>query len=530
MPAEAGLTSGGAPVAPVLMKRRILASVLIPFGLAAASPAAGAVSAASALPVDIAPAIAAAQQAGQRDDCAGVLRALDPLVPALETGAQRTDVQRMRMLCLGREARIEELDEVQRELVELLPRDGVVRAFGVLIAADQKRFADAADQLATLAATAPASLDMFSAAAIREISGQLAEPGGRATRERMLIALARADWAPADQPDMRAGFAEAAISALAERGETADAEGLLERIDQPDTLTTMVVDRHYASLWPVIEARLGPAGSLAADRYARDRLDAFATSPDTEGALRDAADAMLMLGRYQDVVDMTGQTGIATGMSRDAVQIVLLRGRALDMLGRKDEVVQLLRGFAGVDLARTPGATMALITYVEFLDDNRRWAQGLEAARAAKVQGAGVFNDFGLRWLDRTEICTLSALGRTSEADAALARLRPLAAQNHAAVIEALLCARRDGEAAALALSAFKDEEAGTELVFQFQPSGSLWAATPSRLRDLWAAFLARPDVKAAFERRGRILPRAFWPSREPRAIPRGRGAGSALT
>lgn len=495
--------------------------------LVAARPAQ---AAPSALPDDLGSAITAAKAAAQREDCPGVLGALDPLVPGLDKGDERTFVQRMRLLCLGRENRLDELGKVQRELVELLPRDGVVRAFGVLIAADERRFVDAADQLATLAATSPATLDMLSAAAIREISNQLRRADAREARDKMLIALARSDWAPADHPDMRTGFAEVAIRALVSRGDTAEAESLLERIDEPELLTAMMVDRQYMALWPTIEARLGPAGSVAADRYARASLGTFGTSPNSETALRDAADAMLMLGRYQDVVDMTEQVGVATGMSREAVQIILLRARALAMLKRGDVAEQMLRAFTTIDLDRTPDATMALITHAELLDEAGRSAQGLEAARSARVRAAGILNDFGLRWLDRTEVCTLSALGRTAEAAAALGRLKPLAWQNHAAVIEALLCAHRDGEASALALEAFKDDDAGTELVFQFQPTGALWAATPSRLRDLWAGFLARPEIRTALERKGRVLPKPYWPSRAPRAIPRSPGSGASLT
>lgn len=484
----------------------------------------------SAPPADLRTAITAAQAAAAQEDCAGVLRALDPLVPTLEKGDDRIFVQRMRLLCLGREARLAELGSVQRELVEQLPRDGVVRAFGVLIAIDEKRFADAADQLAILAGTARASLDMISSAAIREIVNQLRKADALEPRDKMLIALARADWAPADQPDMRNAFAEIAISALVRRGDVAEAEGLLERIDEPEQLSAMLVDRHYTALWPAIATRLGPAGSASADRYARDKLDAFGTSPDSQIALRDAADAMLMLGRYQDVVDMTESVGVATGMSRESVQTVLLRARALAMLGRKDDAEALYTKFTAIDVERTPEATTALITYAEFLDDTGRWAKGLEATREARTRGARIFNEFALRWLDRTKVCTLSALGRTAEANAALGRLKPLVEQNHAAVIEAMLCAHRDGEASAIALGAFKDDDAGTALIFQFQPTGALWAAAPSRLRDLWAAFLTRPEVKAAFERKGRILPKAYWPSRTPRAIPRRPADGSALT
>jgi hypothetical protein len=183
-----------------------------------------------------------------------------------------------------------------------------------------------------------------------------------------------------------------------------------------------------------------------------------------------------------------------------------------------------------LDATKSPEITTPLITYPELLDDTGQSAKALEAARAARIKGAGVINPFGMRWLDRTEICALSALGRTAEASAAITQIKTYTSDNHAAVIEALLCARRDAEASELALKAFADKDAGTELIYQFQPGGSIPGAGPSRLRDLWAAFLTKPAIKAAFEKRGRIMPRAYWPGTKPRDIPRRPANGENLT
>ncbi|QTH23007.1 hypothetical protein HRJ34_05690 [Rhizorhabdus wittichii] len=484
------------------------------------------------LPADTArqEAIGRAQQAAAADDCAGVLGALDPLVPGLAQGDQRTLIQRLRLICLGREGRFEELAEVQHELTVAMPRDGTVRAFGVIIALGEERFADAADQLATLAASSPSSLNILTGAAVREISTRLQQSNALAVRNRMMIALARADWEPSDIPELRTGFAEGAISALLDEGQPDEAEGLLERIEQPELLSSMLVDRHYAPIWRAVESRLGPAGGLSVDNFARDKLGTYVDMPTSDTALRDAANAMLLLGRYPDLIDMTDDVAVREGMSRDEVQTVLMRARALAVLGRTAEADRVLAPFMTLDPARSPEIVTALITYPEFLDETGQSARALETARAVRDRGASVINGFGMRWVDRTEICALSALGRTAEAGAAIDRLKPRFGENHAALIESLLCAKRDAEASEFALKAFADKDAGTELIYQFQPEGSIWGAGPSRLRDLWTAFLARPAIKAAFEKRGRILPRAYWPGAKPREIPRRPAAGENLT
>jgi len=479
---------------------------------------------------DVQSAIGKAQQAATREDCAGVLAALDPLIDGLAAGPQRNLIQRMRLVCLSEQGRVADLPVVQRELAVSMPRDGVVKAFGVLIAADENRFADAADQIASLAETSPRSLDVLSGAAVRAISLKLAEDHARAVRGRMLIALARADWEPADIPELRIGFAEGAIEALIDQGEAAEAEGLLERIGQPEQLAAMAVDRHFAKLWPALEARLGPASATSVERFARDKLSAYGDSPDSDVALRDAADAMLLLGHYQDVVDMTQDVRIVDGMSREAVRTILYRARALAALRRNEEVDRLLAPFLALDIQHVPAASTALVSYAEFLDEAGKPAKALVVTREARAKAGDLLTDLGKRWLDRTEVCTLAALGRTAEASSAMDTLKKLSDQNPSAAIEALLCAGRDAEASQLTLKAFDDSDAASDLVVQFQPTGSLLAPAPSRLRALWTSFLARPEVRAAFERKGRILPRVLWPDPKPRPIPRRPANGAAMT
>jgi hypothetical protein len=475
-------------------------------------------------------ALGKAHDAAEHEDCAGVLQALDPLVPGLSKGPQRILVQRMRLVCLGVEGRAGELPAVQQELAQAMPRDGMVKAFGVLIAADQNRFVDAANQLAALADTSPGSLNVLTGAAVRAITMKLVEDHDHEAHARMVIALARADWEPEDLPDLRIGFAEDAIGALIDQGDASEAEGLLDRIDQPELLAEMMTDRHYTKLWPALGERLGPAGTTSVDQFAVDRFAALSAAPDSETAVRDAANAMLLLGRYPDVLDLTDTIPVVDGMSSDAVRALLFRARALAAMRRNGEVDRLFARFMALDPRKSPTVTTALVSYAEFLDEIGQPVRALAVAREARAKAGDLLTDLGKLWLDRTEICTLSTLGRTVEANAAITAIKAHSDQNQAAAIEALLCAKRAAEASRIALKAFADEDAAGDLLEQFQPTASLWGAAPSRLRDLWTGFLARPEIKAAFERRGRILPRNYWPDPKPRAIPHHTASGENLT
>ncbi|MFZ5704286.1 MAG: hypothetical protein ACOY5R_03375 [Pseudomonadota bacterium] len=474
---------------------------------------------------DLAAALVGAREAASREDCKGVLAILDP-VAANFTGDDRKMVQRMRLLCLAREARFLEMAAVQRELAEASPRDGLVLAYGVIVAAGENRFRDAADQLARLARQTPGSLDVLTGSGVREIARRLGSdrsPEAQTARGDMVIALAQANWEPADVPDLGTALAGEAVGTLVKANRIDEADALLDRIDDPETLSSLLIDRDYAPLWPSVERRLGPSGKIALEGYALEKLADYGDMQDSEPALRDAANALLLLGRAKEAADLTARSEIAEGMSEQRMEIAMLHGRALALTGREAEAADYMSTLLTLDLVKTPDAGPALITYAEYLDEIGRPAQALVIARAIQVKGKGILSDFAMRWIDRSEVCALGALGRGAEAAGPIERLKSLAWQNHAATIEALLCLKRDAEAAQLAVKGLADDQVAGELIVQFQPTGALWAAPPSRLRDLWAGLLARPDVRAAFEKRGRIAPKTYWPSREPQPIPRRR-------
>ena len=465
----------------------------------------------------------AAVELGRSGDCGGVLARLDPLLAQFGPGAERNVIQRLRLACLGPVGREAELGEVQRELAAALPRDGYVRSYGILIAATEGRFEEAAQQLAALAEDDPGSLKMVSGRSWRGIAQKLNERAQYALRDRVFVALARADWQPQDRPDMRDALAQGAIEALLAKKEIDEAAGLLDRVEVPELLYAMATERLYEPLWPQIEARLGPQTGAAVDQFARTRLEDFARSPDDAHARRDAVRAFILLGRYAEAAEVAGTVAVADGMDEDDVAAVRYHSQALAALGKRAEAAERLGGFARLDLAKTPEAVSGLVGYAELLDEQGRSAEALAAARSTLALGSDALSPWGRMWLKRTEACALEAMGRTAEARAAGGELRGAADQNPAAAIEALLCLKRDGEAAAIAVKALGTNESASAIADQFQPDGAIWAPAQSRLRALWTSFLARPDVKAAFERRARILPRPLWPSRTPRAIPRAR-------
>ncbi|MFS0736686.1 hypothetical protein ABC347_06520 [Sphingomonas sp. 1P06PA] len=505
----------GALIGAALIAAPAIAAPSLPSTLRPAAPPSG----------DVASTLAQAIELGRKGDCQGALALLDPLSRRLPPGDDRNRTDLLRLGCLGPADRVAEIAPLQRALAEAIPKNGVVRSYGVMAAALGGRFADAGEQLAGLAEEDPASLRMISGEVWRGIVQKLTEEDRFPLRDRLFIALARADWQPTDRPELRDSVAQGAIDALLDRKEVAEAELLLPRIEMPEILFSMATERQYQPLWPAIEARMGPASGRVVDRFAAQQLAAFTTSPDDPRVRRDTIRAFILLGRYAEAGELADGIAIGPGMSEDAVRSVLYHGQALAALGRRDAAIALVRPFGALDIKTAGPGVAGVVNLAELLDEAGQPDEALAVARRALAGEDSALSPWGRGWLRRTEVCALSALGRSADVRAASDAIKATASENEPAAIEALLCANRADEAAALAIKTLGTREGASNVADQFQPEGALWAPAKSRLRALWEPLLARADVKAAFERSARILPQPLWPARQPRPIPRVPGA-----
>ncbi|WP_076071252.1 hypothetical protein [Sphingomonas montana] len=475
-------------------------------------------------------AIAEAFALGQKGDCRGLLARLDPLVVGLAPGADRNAAQLLRLNCLAPAGRGDELVAVHRELVAADPANPIVRGFGVSIAAGTGDMKGAGQQLAVLAEQTPEALNGISGRLWRAVAQSLSEAKETALRDRIAIALARADWQPADLPGLRGDVAEGAIDALVRRGEIVEAGQLLPRVTAPESLFEMAIMRDHAPIWPQVEAQMGPQSGRAVDAFAADRLAAFAASPDDATTRLGAVRALVLLGRFDQASETAADVAIADGMDEDAVAMVRLDAQARAVTGERAAAIARLQPFSGVDFARTPVAVSGIIALAETLDEAGRANEALAAARLGLTRGGGALSPYGTAWLKRTEACALAALGQGTAAQAATAALRARADDNPAAAIEASLCAGQDDAATTLAVATLGTAEGAALIADQFQPDDALWIPGGSRLRAMWTTFLKRPAVAAAFEKRARILPEALRPSRNPRAMPRSAGTDRSTT
>jgi hypothetical protein len=457
----------------------------------------------------------------QSDQCSDLLQLTDPAVPRL-SGKDRDVVQLLRIPCLGASGRGNEVPGIYAEMIAVEPNNPMIRSVGVFVAAATSDYVEAGKRLSQLAEDNPEALNAITSALARGIAQQLTQANQIALRDRLFLALARADWQPQDRPDMRDSLAQGAIEALLEKKQVDEASTLLPRVTMPELLASMATERLYEPLWPAIEARLGPHSEKAVDPFAIARLADLSRNPNDERVLRDAVRAFLLLGRYPEASELAGRVPVADGMSEEAVTIVRYHAQALSAEGKPADAIARMKPFTTLDVAKTPAAVSGLVSLAEVLDENGREPEAFDVARDALARSGDAVSPWGVSWLKRTQACALGAMGRKAEANAIGDTLRANVKDNEAAAIEGLLCLGRLDDAAKLAVATLATSEGAGNLVDQFQPDGAFWASSPSRLRALWAPLLARPDVKAAFNKRARILPRALWPQRSPRPIPRG--------
>jgi hypothetical protein len=515
---------------------RALPAIAAALAALAASPSAMAAIPASPGRVAAVPSVDAAVSRAlplaKANDCKGVLALLDPAVAggAGRGSTGRFSAQLLRLPCLSAAGREREVAPVLAELRAQAPDNALIRGYQILDDVDTQHYAQAADDLAAAADQRSRALAMVPGELWRQVAQALTLGNDPARRDRTALALALADWNPADRPELAETLAANGIGALLDKHALDDARALLGRIHRPPTLWEMAVERRYAALWPEIERMIGPAGGTVIDGYARTALDAYASAPQDEHAMLDATMAFSYLGRFDDVTTTAAATRIAPGMSESQVDIVLADADAQAAAGHRDAALARLRPLAAADLAATPEAAGALIGLAEQLEDAGRYEEELGVADAGLGTKAGYFSGYGLAWLKRNRVCALTGLKRSADAKAAGDALKASASDNQAAAIEGLLCAGREGEAATIAVAALATPEGADRLADQFQPDGALLPHAPSHLRGLWARLLSRPEVKAAFDRSARILPKAYWPLSTPRPLPVPAGGDAAST
>lgn len=445
------------------------------------------------------------------------LALLDPLLAASDLPADRGQVQTLRSFALARLGRLPEA----REAIEfaagaaLNPTPLVLRQLFVLRALGGD--VPAAAQTLQLVAVS-------NAAWLASLPTDLVDDVVRATAsddERhfdLAFTLVSAGYAPADHTvGDGEGLKLAVIEGLARRGRLEEAAPVIAALINPVSLVRLAIDRRYQSLWPALEARLGPGADVADAAYVAAAEKQLAKAPDSPIARIGLAEALNIASREPEalarIADLGGTAQALASLPNRALWGMSLKANLLADAGRVDDALAALDGVAAL-----PDNGRGVVLAMRVLAADVAGETGRYDAALARADAIRDLSDYGAQALAAVRICALARSGRRADAAAAAQALPTGWAKeaNNRAVQNALSCLGRLDAAAAVLIGRLAADDSRSDALFDLQPF--LLADRPSApgraSRADMRLLKARPDVKAAFAKWGRDLPAAVSPPR----------------
>ncbi len=336
----------------------------------------------------------------------------------------------------------------------------------------------------------------------------------------LALTLVTAGYAPADQT---VGDGDAlrlaVIAGLARRGRLDEAQPHVAALINPVSLVRLAIDRRFQSLWPALEARLGPGADVADAAFIAAAERRLAANPDSLVARAGVAEALNIASKEPEALArMAGVDTTPAALARlgeRELWTLSLKANLLADAGRFDEALATLDAVAALPAETHPNTTAFRIIAADMAEEAGRHDEALRRVGAIDAKG---LNPFGIQALAGIRICALARAGRTADATAAASALPAgwSADGNNRAVQAALACLGRLDAAAALLIKRLEAEDSRDDTLFELQPfliadrPNAPDRATKAAMRGL----KARPDVKAAFARWGRDLPAAVSPPR----------------
>ena len=350
---------------------------------------------------------------------------------------------------------------------------------------------------------------------ITPLIGWMRQNDRRREADDLTIRLARIGFG-GDDLATRDNFAIEAAGAALAAGRMDEAQGLAAPVNSRRELTMALTERRFSGLWPAIEARVGPHMAIAEAAAIRDAEAIAARRPQDVAARHGLLQAYYQAGRYADA-DRIGAAFAATQaemrtLGEPGGWLVNDHALVLHAMGRRADADARFAALRAVDIEQNGWLISMVINRLELLVRDRQWDQALrlqdEAASLAEHHGS----PYARQLVRRLRLCTLHGLGRTAEADAILGELRAHEADSPGATIDGLICTGRLDEAEPVLLRWLERPDQSGAVVDALQPEAAARTTDPSVWTAGWQQLAARPGVRQALERVGRILPEAFWP------------------
>ena len=316
---------------------------------------------------------------------------------------------------------------------------------------------------------------------------------------------------------LRATIASGAIDVSARRGDLEAAEAMLRLIDNPVYYDRYLARREYASIWPAVEARVGPNYRTITREFREARVAQWRAATGNLENLHDAAGARLYDGDWHGVVALADEAlarpDLMETLEEDEGWVLNLKAYAFDALGRRDEADRIFDDLARLDPAKHPWVVNFAINRGSRLVGQGRWMEGLAAAEIAEEIARKYGSPYARALTARDKICALHNLGRPDDYSASLEFLRRGASDHTTLLAGSLQCIGRDDEAASLIANALRDDLAREDFMESLQPQAFDLFYTRSILpkpRDLLAT---HPELREEFLKHARLIPEQFYPA-----------------
>jgi tetratricopeptide (TPR) repeat protein len=331
----------------------------------------------------------------------------------------------------------------------------------------------------------------------------------------VLTALETLDWTPTDtvMPQPQSFDVRRALL-LAEAGDLDAARARLSGLTKPGSMIEVLIDRRYEPLWEDFVALHGMDAHAAAEIEVADTAALMEAHPDHLEPIVAHMLALLTAGRPEEAVEIgqrlraelaSGEAQRYSDVDEEANWVLNALGYALEAAGDRRQARVVLRAAASQNEDGVTGnVSQAINSALGLVREGR----GAEALRALDRVDISRVADYGQMFLLEVRACAAAQAGQTADADAVIGEMLARWNDNAYATLQALLCAERIDEAAALMVRQLEtvSERAGALLRLQVFDPPPFETDYALMLRGRFDEVRNHPDVRAAAERYGRIL------------------------
>jgi len=444
-----------------------------------------------------------------------MVEVIDRVASTVQDSERRYALQSFKALALLTSNRIPEAEAIAKEIVGT---ESTAAAYGhlVLITAAMVR----ENRLGLLEAIEAASLDPHGREAavqvldepfVRSLRWWLAEQKNEAGGYRLVEALVRMGWTSQDDPTAIEWYRLQALDGRLKRADLASAREMLGAIEHPGPVIRILITRKYDGLFAPDADRAAlfkQAIDLESARSGRD----LNQNPDDPHVLLRRLQHLSKIGGHEQILTLTqpyvDEWKSVTEAGEPAFWSIDARADALARLGRHDDAVAILKKLVALDFNRHPDLISMAINLGGYLNAAGRHKEALNHATRLAASAGNHASPYGHMWIWETATCALAAQGKLQEAAPWLAKLQAGRTDNLSALKRAFLCLDRIEDAEAVAIEQLAGDDASDALrEFQNVREPAVPRSQYDQLIfDRWEAVVARPAVKAAVEKVGRIL------------------------